>query len=125
MPIAAWKCREKAHDTCFGESPVKREIKLSGSEITMIKALGLGGAPLFGKLFIDRVKEMESAEFLDTLTGLIMMGYVLSSKINVGKIQEVEYSSFWVNSAYARDLRDALRPSGHREEERTKRRRRR
>ena len=91
----------------------------------MIKALGLGGAPLFGKLFIDRIKEMESAEFLDTLTGLIMMGYVLSSKINVGKIQEVEYSSFWVNPAYARDLRDALRPGDRRDEERTKRRRRR
>ena len=104
---------------------MKREIRLSGAEITMVKALGLAGTPLFGKLFIDRVKEMESAEFLDTLTGLIMMGYVLSSKINLGKMQEVEYSSFWVNPAYARDLRDALRPSGRREEERTKQRRRR
>jgi hypothetical protein len=91
----------------------------------MIKALGLAGTPLFGKLFIDRIKEMESAEFLDTLTGLIMMGYVLSSKINIGKIQEVEYASFWVNPAYARDLRDSLRPGGRREEETKQRRRRR
>ena len=90
----------------------------------MLKALGLGGTSVYGKLFMDRMKEMEPAEFLDTLSGLVMMGYVLSSKVNVVKIEEAERSSFRVNPSYARDLRDAMRPSGRREEERGRRRRR-
>jgi hypothetical protein len=103
---------------------VKKELKLSGGEISMLKALGLGGSATHGKLFIDRMDDLEPAEFLDTLSGLIMMGYVLSTKINVSRLEEVEHSSFRVNASYARDLRDAIRPSGRRDEEREKRRRR-
>lgn len=90
----------------------------------MLKALGLGGSPLFGKLFIDRMKDLESAEFLDTLNGLIMMDYVISTKVNVSKMVEVEHASFRVNPSHARDLKDAMRPSGRRDEERERRRRR-
>lgn len=103
---------------------MKKDIKLSGGEISMLKALGLSGAPLHGELFISRLKELEPAEFLDTLSGLVMMGYVLSSKVNIAKIEEVAYSTFRVNPSYGRDLRDALRPSGRRTEERERRRRR-
>ena len=81
------------------------------------------GRPFAGNLFIARLKDLEPAEFLDSLSGLIMMGYVLSSKVNIVKIEEVAYSSFRVNPSYARDLRDALRPSGRREDERKRRRR--
>lgn len=100
------------------------EIKLSGGEITMLKSLGLSGSPIYGKLFIDRMKEMESAEFLDTLSGLMSTGYILSSKVNVVKMEEAERSSFRVNPAYAKELKDAIRPGGKRGAERERRRRR-
>lgn len=100
------------------------DIKLSGGEITMLKALGLGGSPLHGKLFIDRMKDMGSAEFLDTLNGLVSSDYVLASKVNLMKMEDAERCSFRVNSAYAKELRDALRPSGRRAPERERRRRR-
>lgn len=100
------------------------EIKLSGGEITMLKALGLSGSPLYGKLFIDRMKEMGSSEFLDTLSGLMATGYVLSNKVNVVKLEEAERASFRVDSAYAKDLRDAMRPGGRKGAERERRRRR-
>lgn len=89
----------------------------------MLKALGLSGAPLYGKLFIDRMKEMGSAEFLDILGGLLATGYVLSSKVNVVKLEEAERSSFRVNSGYAKELRDAMRPGGRKGAERERRRR--
>lgn len=104
---------------------MQREIKLSGGEITMLKAMGLSGSPVHGLLFLDRVGDLEPSELIDTLDGLITMGYVLSTKVNVQKIEEVERSSFRVNPSYARDLRDAMRPAGRREEEHTRRRRRR
>ena len=50
------------------------EIKLSGGEITILKTLGLTGAPMAGTQLVDRIEEMEGAEFLDTLTGLIAHG---------------------------------------------------
>jgi hypothetical protein len=52
-----------------------------------------------------------------------MLGYVISSKVNVGSMEDVERSFFRVNASYARDLRDAINP-GRRREEKTRRRRR-
>ena len=54
-----------------------REIKLDGGEISLLKKIGLSGTQVYGKLLLDRIEEMENAEFLDTLTGLIDQGYVL------------------------------------------------
>jgi hypothetical protein len=102
---------------------VQREINLDGGEISVLKALGLGGTPIYGKLLLERI-EMESAEFVDTLSGLIALGYVLSNKVNVIKIEDVEHAFFRVNPSYARDLRDALRGGRRRDEEKTRRRRR-
>jgi len=102
---------------------MQREINLDGGEITVLKALGLSSSPMAGKLLLQRV-EMENAEFLETLSGLIDLGYVLSSKVNVIKIEDVEYSFFRVNPSYARDLREALHGK-RRDEHRAGRRRRR
>lgn len=101
-----------------------REIKLDGGEITLLKKIGLSGTQLYGKLLIDRIQEMEDGEFLDTLIGLIDQGYVLSNKVNIRTMEEVEKSLFRVNAAYAKDLRDAVNPSATRERERAKRQRR-
>jgi hypothetical protein len=102
---------------------MQREISLSGGEITLLKTMGLSGAPVYGKLLIEHLGEMAEAEFLDELDGLISQGYVLSDKVNVRTIEDVERSVFRVNASYARDLKDALNPGRHRDRERRRRRR--
>jgi hypothetical protein len=101
---------------------VEREIKLDGGEITILKALGLSGSPVKGKILMQRSGGMMTAELLDTLSGLMSLGYVMSDKVNVQYIEDVERATFRVNPSYSRDLRDALRPGG-RKEERSRRRR--
>jgi len=101
---------------------VQREIKLDGGEISVLKALGLSGSPVIGKILLDRV-EMEYAELADALGGLIALGYVLSTKVNVQTKEDIERSAFRVNPSYSRDLRDALAPAGRKREERPRRRR--
>ncbi len=105
-------------------SEMAREIKLDGGEITVLKALGLSGTQVQGKTLLERVDEMETAEFLDTLSGLESIGYVLSSKVNVRTIEDVERSYFRVNPSYSRDLKDALSPSAGRDDRRSRRDRR-
>ena len=100
-----------------------REIKLDGGEISLLKKIGLSGTPVYGKMLLDRAGEIEPAEFLDTLTGLIEQGYVISNKVNVRVMEEVERAFFRVDAAQAKDLRDAMNPGRRREQERTERRR--
>lgn len=100
------------------------EIHLSGGEITILKAIGLTGASLGGKFLLDRIEEAEAGEFLDTLEGLLAMGYLLATKVNIRSLQDVERASFRVNPSYAHDLKDALNPHRKRDEERQRRRRR-
>jgi hypothetical protein len=101
-----------------------REIKLDGGEITLLKKIGMSGAQVYGKLLIDRIEGMETAELLDTLTGLIDQGYVLSNKVNIRLIEDAEKAFFRINSAYAKDLREAVNPGRRREQERARRQRR-
>ncbi len=100
-----------------------REIHLSGGEITLLKTLGLSGAPTYGKLLVEKIGDLEEAEFLDELDGLISQGYILADKVTVRTMEDVERAVFRVNASYARDLKDALNPSGRREPERRRRRR--
>ena len=101
-----------------------REIKLDGGEITVLKTLGLSGSSLLGKLLIERSGGMEKAEFLDTLKGLLDLGYVVSNKVNVYSLEEAERALFRVNPAYAHDLKDAIHPGRSREQTGERRRRR-
>ena len=100
-----------------------REIHLSGGEITLLKTLGLSGAPTYGKLLIEKVDELGEAEFLGELDSLISQGYILADKVNVRTMEDVERSVFRVNASYARELKDALHPGRRREPERRRRRR--
>jgi len=102
-----------------------RDIKLDGGEISLLKKIGLSGAPLLGKLLIDRIEEMETGEFLDTLSGLMDLDYVLSNKVNVRTMEDVERAFFRVNPTHAKDLQDAVNPARKRERERQERIRRR
>ena len=102
-----------------------REIRLDGGEISILKKIGLSGTPLFGKLLIDRIEEMETGEFLDTLAGLIDQNYVVSNKVNIRLMEDVQKAFFRVNPAFSKDLQDAVNPSRKRQRERAERLRRR
>ena len=102
-----------------------RDIKLNGGEISILKKIGLSGAPLLGKLLVERIEEMETGEFLDTLAGLLDLDYVLSNKVNVRTMQDVEKAFFRVNPSHSKDLQEAVNPSIRRERERQERLRRR
>lgn len=102
---------------------MERQIKLSGGEISILKTIGLGGTAMRGKLLMEKLGEIEESEFLDDLSGLISLGYLLSDKVNLFKSEDVERANLRVNASYARDLRDALNPGRHREQERRRRRR--
>ena len=102
-----------------------REIKLNGGEISILKKIGLSGAPLAGKLLVERIEEMETGEFLDTLMGLIDLGYVLSNKVNIRLMADVEHAFFRTNPSFAKDLQEAVNPARKRERERQERLRRR
>ena len=101
-----------------------RHDQLSGGEITILKAIGLSGSQVAGKFLIERIEEVEAGELIDTLGGLVEMGYLLSTKVNIRTMQDVERSSFRVNPSYAHDLKDALDPYRRREQEKHRRRRR-
>lgn len=64
---------------------------------------------------VERIGEMEEAEFLDEFGGLVPLGYVLSDKVNVRTMEDVERTVFRVNASYARDLKDALNPGRRKE----------
>jgi len=102
---------------------MRREINLSGGEISILKKMGLSGTPTHGKILLERIGDMEKAEVLDELNGLISQGYVLCDKVNLHTMEDVERSVFRVNASYARDLRDALHPGRRREEKQRRRRR--
>jgi hypothetical protein len=106
------------------DSGVGHEIHLSGGEITIVKAIGLTGSAMGGKFLLDRIDEVEAGEFLDTLEGLLAMGYLLATKVNIRTLEDVERASFRVNPSYAHDLKDAMHPHRKRDEERQRRRRR-
>ena len=102
---------------------MRREINLSGGEISLLKTMGLSGAPIYGKLLVEHIGDMEQAEFLDELNGLISLGYVLCDKVAVRTMEDVERAVFRVNASYARDLRDAIQPGRRRERQQRRRRR--
>jgi len=103
--------------------PFVSEISLNGGEITILKTLGLSGSSMGGEQLVERVEEMDGAEFLDTLGGLMSMDYVVSNKVNIRTMDDVKKATFRVNPAQSKDLRDAVYPSRKKPE--TGRRRRR
>ena len=85
------------------------EIHLNGGEISILKTIGLSGGMIGGRQLAERMSEMEGAEFLDALDGLILMDYVLSDRVSVRTMDQVESANFRVNPAHARELRLAAR----------------
>ncbi len=101
-----------------------REIVLSGAEITVLKTIGLTGTTTSGANLVKALSSMEEAELIDTLKGLLVMGYILAEQENFKEIKEVEEQTFRVNTAYAKELRDTVLGRTHRKENAGRRRRR-
>jgi len=99
------------------------EINLDGGEKEILKAIGLGGSNITGKQLIERVGGMEEAEFVSTIRGLLMVGYVLADKQSFHNYDDVEHAEFHVNSGYAKDLKEALDPRLRRERKNQRNRR--
>src|SRR5438874_11996162 len=76
-----------------------------------------------GKFLLDRIEEVEAGEFIDTLDGLLAMGYLLATKVNIKTLEDVERTSFRVKPSYAHDLKDARDPNRRGEAEKRRRRR--
>ncbi|MEO6787429.1 MAG: hypothetical protein ABI318_14960 [Chthoniobacteraceae bacterium] len=85
-----------------------REIQLDGTEISVVKALGIGGGEIDGGTLIERCSDLEIAELIDTVRGLIMQGFVEADSNSFYNEEEMEDVNFRVNSGYAKDLKDAL-----------------
>ena len=71
----------------------------------------------------DRMEEMDGAEFLDTLGGLMAQDYVVSNKVNIRTMEAVKSANFRVNPAHSRDLKEAVYPSRQKPEPSRRRRR--
>ncbi len=87
-----------------------REINLDGGEVSVIKALGFSGEMNGEDLMTKLGGELVPAELIDTLKGLISMGYVESDKAGFYKADDLKAVHFQVNSGYGKDLREALNP---------------
>ena len=86
------------------------EINLDGGEISIIKALGMGGSEVEGELLVERLPQLDPAELIDTLKGLLMLGYVSADKSSFNSLEEMKKIHFRVNSGYSKDLKEALDP---------------
>ena len=86
------------------------DIQLDGSEISVVKAIGLSGTDVDGRTLLDRLPDFVLAELVDTLHGLIAQGYVESDKSSYHRSEDFEKTCFHVNPSYAHDLKEALNP---------------
>ncbi len=89
----------------------KTTINLDGSETTVIKGLGFMGAEIDGDALLAACKGMAANDLIDTLKGLIDVGYV-DSEIDVFySMKEIKKEKFRINPAYLKDIREAIDPT--------------
>lgn len=87
-----------------------REINLDGGEVTVVKALGFSGETNGEDLQARLGGELAISELIETLKGLMMMGYVEADKNAFYDASDMKSIHFRVNSGYSKDLREALNP---------------
>lgn len=86
------------------------DINLDGGENTILKAIGTGGTTVSGTTLLGRIPNMEVAEIIDTLKGLIAFGYVSTDAGSIQTLEDLEKAEFQINSGYAKDIKEALDP---------------
>ena len=75
-----------------------------------------------GSQLIDRI-EMEEAELIDALEGLIALGYLQANRLGIRNLEAVKSASFRVSQTNPRELREAVYPSRKKDEKGRRRRR--
>ena len=84
-----------------------RQIRLSGREATVIRALGFG-LPVGGAALIENTR-LSPEDLADVLSGLMDAGFVESTPYaEKADAAALETTEFDVNSAYAHELKIAL-----------------
>ncbi len=89
---------------------MSREINLDGVEISILKAIGVGGGEISGQQLVSRVPHLAYAELVDSLKGMISLGYVVSDKQAFRNPDELDAVRVHINSGYSRELKDAMDP---------------
>src|SRR6187549_799007 len=87
-----------------------RDISLDGAEISIIKAIGINGGDVDGTTLVERCAALEVPEIIDTLKGLISVGYVDADEQSFYDEEDLAKVHFRVNSGYAKDLKEAVDP---------------
>ncbi len=88
----------------------------------MLRAIGLNGAGIDGETLLARLSFMSDLDLVDTLRGLVLVGYVVADRDRFQTTEEIKALNFAVNSAYSRDLREII--SGRKKDRERRRRRR-
>jgi hypothetical protein len=84
-----------------------RAIKLTGREMSVVRAMGFAEAMLGAE--IQDVVNMELGDLTDTLNGLIAAGFVESIPYCEDvQMAEMPATAFEVNPAYVHELREAI-----------------
>ncbi|MEI9896681.1 MAG: hypothetical protein WDN28_23185 [Chthoniobacter sp.] len=92
-----------------------RDINLDGGEISIIKALGLSSGEVLGEDLIDKVStDLAPAEIIDTIKGLMALGYVDADKSGFYSVDDLKGIYFRINSGYSKELKEALDPQPNR-----------
>jgi hypothetical protein len=100
----------------------RKELNLDGGEIAIIKAIGLSGSDMRGDDIMERVPDSGVSELIDTLKGLISVGFIEADKSNFYDEEDMKNVYFHVNSGYAKELKDAMDPNPDRPKSRRMRR---
>jgi hypothetical protein len=84
-----------------------RQIKLTGRETSVVRAIGFTESML-GTEIQDHVR-MESEDLTDTLNGLIAAGFIETIPYcEQVQLAEMPVTAFELNPAYVHDLREAM-----------------
>jgi hypothetical protein len=86
------------------------DINLDGIEISIIKALGLSGNETSGEDLLKKITDIEIAEVIDIMGGLIALGYVDCDFPSISNSEAFKNARFRVNSGYSHDLKEMLDP---------------
>lgn len=85
-----------------------KEIKLSGREGAVIRAVGFG-LGVTGTELVERL-HMEEGELTDVINGLLDTGYLETASMREHvEVSDLADETFEVNPSYAGDLKSALR----------------
>lgn len=86
----------------------RHEIELDGAEITVLKAIGLGGTFVDGKSIYDKCKGLNEKDIIESLQNLIALGYVNTDNEVFYSMSDIKTIDFQANPNYSKELKSAM-----------------